>query len=170
MIIAITGLTAAGKNTLGELVAQHFGYKMICPTFKDLAKDEGISLMEFQKKAEKNHNIDKKFDDFLKKESTKGDCVITTWLGPWMVKSDLSVNLFAPLDVRAKRLAKRDKIGLEEAKKHVTERDEQNRKRYLDIYRIDIFDTTNFDISLSSSTYSPDQLKMIIIEILKIKK
>ena len=58
MIIAISGLTGSGKNTLGELLAKRLGYKLVCPTFKDLAAKEGVSLMEFQKKATKDPDID----------------------------------------------------------------------------------------------------------------
>ena len=53
MIIAISGLTGCGKNTLGELLAKELGYKIVSPTFKDLADREGISLIDFQKKSRK---------------------------------------------------------------------------------------------------------------------
>jgi cytidylate kinase len=168
MILAINGLTGSGKNTLGELLAKELGYKLVCPTFKDLAKEEGISLMEFQKKAEKDYNIDRKFDDILRKQA-KGNCVVTTWLGPWIVKPDISIRLFAPLDVRANRVAKRDGMKLEEARKHVEKRDNGNRKRYLDVYNIDIFNTDDFDACLSSEKYSPEKLKQIVLEIVNIK-
>ena len=97
MIIAISGFTGCGKNTLGELLAKKLGYKLVCPTFKDLAAEEGITLMEFQAKAAKDKNIDKKFDAALRKQvaATKGNCVVTTWLGPWMVDADLKIKLFA---------------------------------------------------------------------------
>ncbi|MFH2105744.1 MAG: (d)CMP kinase [Candidatus Micrarchaeota archaeon] len=169
MILAINGLTGSGKNTLGELLAKELGYKLVCPTFKDLAKEEGISLMEFQKKAEKDHNIDKKFDDILKKQAT-GNCIVTTWLGPWIVKPDVSIRLFAPLDVRARRVAKRDEMKPGESLKHVDKRDNDNRKRYLEVYNIDIFNTDNFDACLSSEKYNPEQLKKIVLNIIKLKK
>ncbi|HLD60236.1 MAG TPA: cytidylate kinase family protein [Candidatus Bilamarchaeaceae archaeon] len=170
MKIAITGLTASGKNTLAELVAKELSYKLVEPTFKDLAKEEGISLMEFQKKAEKDHNIDKKFDDLLKKQVSKGNCVVSTWLGPWIVNPDITIQLFAPLDIRAMRVSKRDKMPLDKAKKHVQERDNSNRKRYLDVYNIDIFDTSSFDACLSSHKYTPEKLKEIVLQIIKTNK
>jgi len=145
MIIAVGGLTGSGKNTLGELLAKKLGLKLVCPTFKDLAKREGIPLMEFQKRAEKDQNIDKKFDAELKEQAKKGNCVVTTWLGPWMVDADLRVWVFAPADVRAKRISKRDGMVLEQAKKHIHERDEENRQRYLNVYGIDIYDHDTFD-------------------------
>ncbi|MGV8085718.1 MAG: (d)CMP kinase [Candidatus Bilamarchaeum sp.] len=169
MIIAIAGLTGCGKNTLGELLANELGYKLVCPTFKDLALKEGISLMEFQKKAEKDPDIDKKFDALLKEQADK-ECVVTTWLGPWMVNADLRVKLFTPDIIRAKRVATRDKISEAAALKAMKERDEQNRNRYLKLYNIDIYSDDVFDVKINSGIYSPDELLKIVLDIIRVKK
>lgn len=169
MIIAVSGFTGSGKNTLGELLAKELGYKLICPTFKDLAAKEKISLMEFQKKAEKDHDIDKKFDAVLKEmvAKTNGNCVVTTWLGPWIVDADFRIKVSAPLEIRAVRVAKRDDMTLEQAKKHVKERDDNNQKRYLKVYGIDIYDESKFDAILDSGTNKPDQLLRMSLKIIK---
>jgi cytidylate kinase len=169
MIIAIAGYTGSGKNTLGEEIAKRTGMRVVCPTFKDLAAKEGIPLMEFQKKAEKDKNIDLKFDELLKAEA-KGDCVVTTWLGPWIVDADLRVFVFAPLETRAARIAKRDSMTPEEARRHVKERDERNRKRYLKVYGIDIFDTSKFDLCLNSGKYLPGEMADMVLKLADIKK
>jgi cytidylate kinase len=173
MIITVSGLTGSGKNTLGEILAKKLGYKLICPTFKDLAAKEGISLMEFQKKAEKDHDIDKKFDSVLKEQvaATGGKCVVTTWLGPWIVDADIRIKVNAPLETRAKRVAERDGMPLPEAKKHVRERDEENRARYMKVYGIDIFDEkkVKFDGILDSGKYKPEQLAEMSLKIIKTK-
>lgn len=169
MIIAIAGLTGCGKNTLGELLANELGYKLVSPTFKDLAAKEGISLMEFQKKAEKDPNIDKKFDAILKEQADK-ECVVTTWLGPWVVNADLRVKLFTPDEIRAKRVAARDKISESAALKSMKERDEQNRSRYMKIYNIDIYSDDVFDIKINSGIYTPEELLKIVIDMIRVKK
>ncbi len=166
MIIAISGLSGSGKTTLGRLLAEKLGYKLVCPTFKDLAQKEGVSLMEFQKMAEKDPEIDRKFDDLLKEMAT-GDCVVTTWLGPWIVDADLRIKVDCPVDVRAERLVGRDGMDIEAARKHVIERDEGNRKRYMKTYGIDIDDTEKFDAVLNSARFSPDKLVRIVLEILR---
>ncbi|MBU0533042.1 cytidylate kinase family protein [Candidatus Micrarchaeota archaeon] len=163
MIIAISGLTGSGKNTLGELIAEELNYKLVCPTFKDLAKKEGVPLMEFQKMAEKDPNIDKKFDELLK-EQAKGNCVVTTWLGPWMVDANLKIKLTASIETRAKRIAERDGMDLKDAIKHVKERDERNRKRYMKLYNIDIYDESIYDMVLDSDRYNPEELLKIVVE------
>lgn len=169
MIITIAGFAGSGKTTVGEILAKELNYAFVSPSFKDLAEKEGISLMEFQKKAEKNKNIDLKFDEYLKSEAKKGNCVITTWLGPWMVNADLRIWLFAPLDIRAKRVAERDNLSVSEAKKAIEQREKQNRKRYLALYNIDIFDTYIFDVLLSSAKFTPKEIAGVIAKIIDIK-
>ena len=169
MIIAVSGLSGSGKNTLGELLAKELGYKLVCPTFKDLAAHEGISLMEFQEKAANDHDIDRKFDEVLR-EQAKGDCVVTTWLGPWMLEADVRIRVFAPLEVRAGRLAGRDGMKIDEARKHILERDEGNRKRYRKVYGIDIYDEGLFDASLNSGVFRPEELLGISLAIIKAKR
>jgi len=167
MIIAVGGLTGSGKNTLGEILAKKLGYRLISPTFKDLAKKEGIPLMEFQKRAEKDPGIDRKFDALLKEEAAKGECVVTTWLGPWMVDADLRILVYASDDVRAKRIANRDNMGLDIAKKHVKQRDEENRGRYKKLYNIDIFDQSIYDISINNGKMSAERTGEIALAIVK---
>lgn len=170
MIIAVSGLSASGKNTLGKKLAKQLGYRLVCPTFKDLARKEGVSLLEFQKKAEADQDIDRKFDKMLKEEAAKGDCVVSTWLGPWMVDPDLRVWVFAPDPKRAERLGKRDGMSLEEAKVHISMRDENNRQRYKKLYGIDIDEHEGFDVCLSSAVFSPEQLVEIVLKVIETKK
>ncbi|HNT60468.1 MAG TPA: cytidylate kinase family protein [Candidatus Bilamarchaeaceae archaeon] len=168
MIIAVSGLTGSGKNTFGELLARRLGHRIVSPTFKDLAKKAGVPLLEFQKRAESDHSIDQKFDAFLKQEAGKGDCVVTTWLGPWMLAADFRIHIFAPERTRAERVADRDSMPLRQALAHIRERDSNNIRRYKDIYRIDITDTSTFDLALSSESYAPGQ--MVEIALVAIRK
>lgn len=169
MIIAISGFTGSGKNTLGELLAKELGYRLVCPTFKDLAAAEGVPLMEFQRKAEKDPDIDKKFDALLRKQADR-DCVVTTWLGPWIVDADVRIKVFAPAETRARRIAGRDSMKPAEALAHLKERDERNRKRYLKIYGIDIYDDSKFDACFNSGIYPPEKLLRMSLAVIKEKK
>ncbi|MDD2655905.1 MAG: cytidylate kinase family protein [Candidatus ainarchaeum sp.] len=158
MIIAVSGLTGSGKNTFGELLAKRLGYSVVSPTFKDLAAKEKVSLLEFQRRAESDPSIDKRFDAMLKQQAAKGNCVVTTWLGPWMLAADFRVHIFAPERTRAERIADRDSMPVQQALRHIRERDSGNIKRYMDLYHIDIRDTSTFDLALSSETYKPAQM------------
>ncbi len=165
MIICISGLSGSGKNSVGSLVAKKLGLRLVNPTFKTLAAKKKMDLLDFHKKAEAEHRIDKDFDKRLMAAATKGNCVVTTWLGPWMVKNaDIKVWLYAPRAARAARVALRDKMGPEEALRHINERDESNRLRYLDIYKIDIYDHSGFDIVINSRNFMPSQSAAIIAQ------
>ena len=171
MIIAVSGLSGSGKNTFGKALAEKLGYHVVCPTFKDLAKKEGIPLLEFQKKAAKDQDIDRKFDEMLKKEVSKRDeCIVTTWLGPWMVEADFRIWVDAPQEVRAKRLGKRDGFSLEEAMEHIKKRDADNVERYLKLYNIDIMKHEKFDLELNSGENTPEEMVEIAIRALKEKE
>lgn len=170
MIIAISGLTGSGKNTLGKSIAAALNIHHLCPTFKDLAAKEGVDLIDFQKKAANDPQIDKKFDELLKQEATKGSCVATTWLSPWMLDANIRIYLFVPLQTRAQRIASRDKMSIEEAKKHIQTRDEQNKARYQKVYDIDISNLDIFDICLNADKFTPKEMTAIVLNILKQKE
>ncbi len=164
MIICVAGLSGCGKNTVGTLVAKKLGMRVVNPTFKTIAEQEKISLMQFHKKAEEDHSIDKKFDAALLRETAQGNCVATTWLSPWIVKNaTLRVWLYAPSEVRAGRVAKRDGMAVAEAQSHISERDGNNRKRYMDVYGIDISDHSGFDLLINTEKFSPEESAAIIV-------
>ncbi len=165
MIITIAGLSGSGKNTVGEILSKKLKLRLVDPTFKTLAEERRMDLMEFHRKAEKEHNIDKDFDAHLISEVEKGPCVVTTWLGPWMIlNADLRVWISASQHARAARLAGRDAMTQEQALAHLAERDASNRTRYLDVYRIDIYAHSDFDLVINSEKFTPEKIADIIIE------
>ena len=164
MIICISGLSGSGKNSVGRLVAEKLGMRLVDPTFKTIAAKQKMSLLDFHKKAEHEHGIDRKFDAALIADAKKGNCVVSTWLGPWMVKNaDIRVWLYAPSSARAQRVAKRDGMKPDEAASHIAERDESNRLRYLEIYKIDIYDHSGFELVINSESFMPEESANIIV-------
>lgn len=150
---------------MGTVLSQKLGLRIIDPTFKTIAAKQKMDLMDFHKKAEGDHTIDKDFDARLMADAKKGNCVVMTWLGPWMIKdADLRVWLYAPRAARAARVARRDGMSPEAAEKHIEDRDESNRMRYLDIYKIDIYDHSGFELIINSEKFAPSQSAAIIAE------
>ena len=163
MIICISGLSGSGKNSVGEEVAKLLSLRVVNPTFKTIAAKQRMSLMEFHRKAEHQHSIDRQFDAHLIADAKRGDCVVTTWLGPWMVKdADLRVWLYAPREVRAARVAGRDNMAQEQALMHISDRDECNHHRYSEVYKIDIYDHSGFELVMNTEKFRPAQSAQII--------
>lgn len=170
MRIAVCGLTGSGKSTLGEELSRSLNIPHISYTFKDLAKEKGISLMEFQKLASNDDSIDKEFDEQLRKQSKeKGSFVVATWLAPWILDLDVRIWVHCSDEIRAERTSKRDKVSKAEAMKHLKERDKNNHERYKKIYGIDTSDLSSFDLKLDTGKISPEKLVDKIISKFKLK-
>lgn len=173
MIICVSGMTSCGKNTVGEHVAKALGLRVVNPTFKDLAAAEGISLLDFQKKAAESigGEIDRKFDDELRRQASAGNCVITTWLAPWMVKdANFRVWLSASEEVRARRLAGREHISEKDALMHIKKRDAGNIARYQKVYGIDITKHGEFDLILNVDKIDAEKAAEKILDAIKKKR
>lgn len=164
MIIAISGMSGSGKNTVGELVAGTMGLRAVEYTFKDYARDMGIGLMQFQKMARKDPSIDREFDRRVAKDAGRGNCVVTTWLGPWTVKkAGLRVWLHAGEKARATRISKRERMGQKAALTHLRTRDRDNVNRYRSLYGIDIRKREIFDLIINTERFSPKEIADMVV-------
>jgi cytidylate kinase len=170
-IICIGGLVGSGKDSISNSVAEKLKFQRVRLTFKDAAKQMGISLMEYQSYVEKDLTIDKEFDRMQIKEARKADSVLSTWLAPWLVKdAALRVWLEASPDARAERISKRDNTSKVKALKHVHARDMHNRGRYMALYGVDVLDHSNFDLIVNTEHYTIDQIAEIVVAAYKSRK
>ena len=161
--ICISGLSGSGKNAAGEALARMLGLRTVSFSFKDTARAGGQTLMKVQRKANASAKMDKALDAKIARAAASGDCVVTTWLGPWFVrKADLRVWLKAGVRERAKRIANRDGMGLPNALAHIRKRDADNIRRYKRYYGLDITDHSRFDLIIDSSRFTPEQIAKII--------
>lgn len=170
-IICISGLTGSGKNAAGGALAKRLKLRLVSPTFKNYAKEEGVSLMDVQRKAGKDKKIDLEFDRRVAEDAAKGNCIVTTWLGPWMVKNaDLRVWLGADDKVRAGRIVKRDNMDMKSALQHLHARDSDNKVRYKKYYGIDLDDHSDFDLEIDSGRHLPAEIAELIEKALRAKQ
>ena len=62
----------------------------------------------------------------------------------------------APLDVRADRVAGRDRTAVKDARRAIAERERLERARYRRFYGIDLRDTSIFDLVIDSGDRTPE--------------
>lgn len=171
MIICISGLAGSGKNTVGEIVAKKLGLDEVKLSFKDEAQRESVDLMKVQREATRDESYDRELDKEIVRRAKKGNCVVMTWLGPWIVKNaNLRVWLNVSERERAKRVAKRDRMGFKKALEHIRKRDENNRRRYRRYYGIDIMDHSIFDLEINSDVFNPQQIAGIVLKAAEAKR
>jgi len=154
MIICIAGLGGSGKSPIAESLAEKLGIRHLSRSFKTFSGD-GKDLVKFVENVKTD--VDRKLDDEVIAEAKKQDCVVSTWLGPWMIKdADVKVWLNASLETRAARKAKSLKMPLEDAKSYLKKIEDADAERWKAFYGFDIMkDHDVFDIEINT-----DKLKI----------
>ena len=163
MIVTIGGSVGSGKSTLAREISSRFDLKHISAgvIMREMAREKGMDLLEFSRFAEENPQIDREIDD-RQKEMAKGNCVAEGRLSTHFLKADISVWLTAPLDVRATRVAYREKISPGEAKKRIIKREASERKRYKEFYNIELDDMSKYDLILNAGKFDIDATARIV--------
>ena len=156
MKICIGGLSGSGKTTLGELLAEELKIEHITKsrtgTFAAMMHDvkegrtKGLARNELS-----NPKYIKRFDKEIVRLAKGKDCVITTWLGSWMVKdATLRVWLNASPDERARRIAERTGTSLAKARRRMAIKDRIAISDFKKTYGIDVNDHSIFDVELNT--------------------
>lgn len=160
--ICISGLSNSGKTSLGYLISKDLNIMNITKhTVGSFKKDEKEIRKSVIQTAEKKYA--NAFDKEVAELAEKNDCVVTTWLSPWIVKNPtIRVWLDASFEERASRCAESKNIGIEKAKAFIKEKDELTIKGFRDVYGIDINDHSDFDITINTEKLSKEESASVI--------
>lgn len=166
MRIAISGHSGCGNTTATTNVGRALGLNIVNYTFRDLAKELGIQFEDLHREAPSNFIYDYLTDLKCIRAALKENIVLGTRLAAWLMNADLRIWLHAPLEARARRINQREseKEASYEAVLYKTlKRDEQNRKRYLQLYGLDILDHSDFDITINTEKLTAEQVSSLIV-------
>ena len=172
VIICISGMTGSGKSTAAKRIAQKYGLRYFSGgnALKLMAQEEGYRSdvrgwwettdgLNFLQKRISDPAFDKRIDDRLLKLANEGDVVLDSWTMPWLLDKGFKIWLEASTEVRAKRVVTRDSISFDEALNALTEKDEQTRKIYKNLYGFDLgHDLSPFDLVLATDDLEPDDV------------
>lgn len=167
MLVAVSGRHGAGKTTLAKSIADHFNLKYISAgeIFRQMAKEQGMSLIEFTKYTEQHPEIDRRIDKRMKKEAKRGDRVLDSQLAYYFSKSFNPINIlvFAQKNDIIRRVSEREGISLEKARKEVETRESNEKKRFKRLYDVDLWEPKDFDIMINTSRISESKAKELAI-------
>lgn len=166
MRIAISGHSGCGNTTATRNVGQALSLSIVNYTFRDLAKELGMTFEDLHKEAPNNFIFDYLTDLKCIRSTLSENIVLGTRLAAWLMDADLRIWLHAPLEERARRINNREseKAATYESVLYKTlKRDEQNRKRYLQLYGLDIHDHSDFDITINTEKLTAEQVSGLIV-------
>ena len=178
LVVTIGGPHGTGKSTYAKMVAKQFRLRYVSAglLFRDLAKERGVSLEELSRQAASSPEIDRMIDERSAAEAAKGDAVIEGQLAAWMSKDLAQVRIYlkAPDEERIARIANRDHLQYEAARRQTLERERIQRERYKRYYEIDIDDLSPYNIIVDTGNRSVEststELMSKIREILRRSK
>lgn len=164
MIVTVGGPIGSGKTTIAEALAEKFDLRHISAgrVFREMAEKMGMSLAEFSKFAEEHHELDREVDERQVEMAKEGNAIVDGRLSGWMLDADLKIWLNAPLKVRAKRVANREKKSFEVALRETKDRERSEKKRYEEIYDIDLDDLGVYDVILNTAKWDAEGVVEII--------
>ena len=147
IVVCISGMAGTGKSTLSKRLAKKYELKYYSggDALKELAKDQGYNSssrgwwespegLSFLEKREKNLTFDKAVDDKLLDYAQQGRVLLDSWTMPWLLKTGFKIWLVASVEKRAERIAKRDRIPINEALRVLKEKEARTKAIYKKLY------------------------------------
>lgn len=163
--IAISGKSGCGNTTVSGLLANELGIKLINYTFRQLAEEKEMTLLQVIEAAKNDDFYDKFVDTHQVELALEQSCVLGSRLAIWMLKqADLKVYLYASDEIRAKRIFNREGGNLQEIKDFTAMRDREDTNRYKEFYGIDNNDYNFADIIINVDEKTPTEIVEIILK------
>jgi len=174
--ICVCGLAGSGKSTLAKKLADKYGLKYYSGggALKALAIEEGYKPLErgwweseegalFLQDRSKDLKFDRAVDEKLLELAQRGNAVLDSWTMPWLLKEGFKVWLEASPEERAKRIAGRDCISVEEALKALKRKEEKTRAIYKQLYSFSLGeDFSPFHLILDTNDLKAEEVFQVL--------
>ena len=176
LIITISGDHGSGKTTLAKKISERFNLDYISAgaSFREMAEKRGYTLREFTELAKIETAIDKQIDKKTEELSKRGNVVIDSQLGAFIITKTLKqissrvvrFCILSPKHIRYKRIAQRDDIDLNIASTLTDKRERAERIRFLALYNFDLDDHSIYDFIINSQYFPRETVYQIVESII----
>jgi cytidylate kinase len=177
-IITISGKPGSGKSSTADKVADLLSYTRYSSgdMVRNLLSREGLTLAEYNERAQSDHSVDEKVDIMLRNLRNKNDVVIDSRLGFYWIPESFKVYLDLDIQVATVRIFKdamsnnmRTKGGemansLDTVAKQVKTRMETEQSRFKNLYGIDPYNAEHFDLVIDTSRHSPQTVALTVFD------
>jgi CMP/dCMP kinase len=172
-IITISGKPGSGKSSTADRLAELLGYTDMV---RRVLAREGMSLEEYNRRANNEHDLDDKVDEELRMLRNAKDVVIDSRLGFYWIPESFKVYLDLDLEIATVRIfkdavnnKKRSGAGeggssLPDIARKVNERMHGEQSRFRQLYGIDPYSTRHFDLVIDTSRHDPQSVAITIFD------
>lgn len=164
--ISLTGDIGSGKSTIGALISSKYLLETVSIGYilRDIAKEYGMDVNEFNAYMESHPEIDGILDNKLKEyENKSGKFLFDSRLAWHFIPSSFSVYLKVEAEIAAERIIKAGRdteaySNMAEAVKSIKSRRESESLRYKNLYSVDITDMSNYDLVVNTDNKTPEEI------------
>lgn len=173
--LSIGGLPGTGTTTVAKLLREvlKIRYVYTGDIFREMAREKKMEVAEFGDFVREHPEIDRELDRRQVELARESDIIIEGRLAGYMAHHNsveaYKIWLHASPEIRAERVAAREKKTMEQVLAENTKREGGERIRYIEIYDFDINDTSFYDINIDSGRYLPEAIRDIIIGDMNLK-
>jgi cytidylate kinase len=179
IVICICGMAGTGKSTLAKRLAERYGLKYYSggDAMRDLAVAEGYDAykpgwwespegLKFIETRAEDSRFDKAVDAKLLEYAAQGNVVIDSWTMPWLFGAGYKIWLEASVQKRAERIAKRDRISVEEALEALKKKEARTREIYRKLYGFTLGeDFSPFHLILDTDNLTAEEVFRILCSV-----
>tara|TARA_Y100000031_G_scaffold105561_1_gene116182 strand:- start:13766 stop:14302 length:537 start_codon:yes stop_codon:yes gene_type:complete len=177
MIITITGKPGSGKSVVAKALAKKLKLRHFTAgtLYRQYAKKRHMGIIELNKYLKTHRNIDKQIDKKQIELAKKGNIIIDGRTTFKILPNSIKIFLNVSQDEAAKRIFKAKRKlesfkSINQVKKEIKQRSNLERKRYKNVYKVDIYDKKNFDLYLNTSNLSIGQVVNVLVRFIKLRK
>lgn len=174
-IITIAGALGSGKSSTAKLVAAALGYRHFSSgdLFRAIAKERGLSIEEINKVAELEQEIDYAVDERLREMAKETDLVIDSRMAYHWMPSSFKVYLELDPQTAAERIfnhikkegrLSQEAESVEQLLASTAERQASEKKRYWNLYQVDVEDMTPFDALIDTGPVSLQGVADLVVQ------
>jgi cytidylate kinase len=180
VVICISGMAGTGKSTLAKKLAQKYGLRYYSggDALRALASEAGYNSssngwwespegLSFLENRARNPSFDKEVDNKLLEYAAQGNVLLDSWTMPWLVKQGFKIWLSASVEKQAERIARRDKMTVEEALQALKEKEARTKAIYKELYGFALGeDFSPFNLILDTDNLSADDVFQVLCDVI----
>lgn len=183
-IISFNGQEGSGKSTIAKMVAAKLGWPRyyMGQMLRDMARERGITLVEFGKLRDADPSFDRKVDDYMIQLSKGDESFVVESRTAWhFIPSSIKIYLKVDTLEAAKRIFRelqnennrkhedKNLDSIENIQASLLKRREEDNKRYFNFYGTDQTRENNYDFVVDTTNLSITEVFEKVMEFVESK-